>query len=503
MGWSLKHLFVQQGRHRYNYDMQMGIGEMRTMTPKWGEITAGEIVTPIQGELISGQADTVFKGISTDTRTIVPGQLFLAIKGERFDGHDFLEKAIDKGASGLVMERRRRFKIPTMGNTAIIIVSDTLKALGDLAGWWRRMHHASVAAITGSVGKTTVKEMTATILALNHKTLKNRGNLNNLIGLPLTLLSMDEEDRRAVLEMGMNRPGEIGRLTEIADPDIGLITNVAGVHLEGLGDITGVARAKAELLEKISPKARIVINGDDRLLRQVAAPFPKRLITYGLGSGNDIQALEIRDFRESGLSFTLRYPANSMRVRINVPGAHNIYNALAASAIAISMHERPEHIVKGLESFKGIPSRFTLISLSRDITLVDDTYNANPASLQAALNTIKNLAADKKRIVVGLGEMMELGNKTVSAHLEAGDMVAKIGASHLFAMGEHAREMIRGALSGGLPQKHATEVYSHEEMAIRIRDILLDGDLILLKGSRKMRLETVTEYLKKHLSEAD
>lgn len=477
--------------------MQMSNRETCSMIPKWGEITAGEIVTPIQGELISGKADTVFKGISTDTRTILPGQLFLAIKGERFDGHDFLEKAINKGAVGLVMEKRRRFEIPRIGNTAIIIVSDSLKALGNLAGWWRRMHHASIAAITGSVGKTTVKEMTATIFSLNQKTLKNQGNFNNLIGLPLTLLSMDEQDRRAVLEMGMNRPGEIARLTEIADPDVGLITNVARVHLEGLGNIAGVARAKAELMEKISPKARLVINGDDRLLMQVAAPFHKRLITYGIGSDNDIQALQIQDFRESGSSFTLQYPNHSIRVRINVPGAHNIYNALAASAIAVCMNESPDYIVRGLECFKGITGRFNRLSLSRDITLVDDTYNANPASLKAAVNTIKDLAAGEKRIIVGLGEMMELGSETVSAHLEAGDMVAKIGASYLFAMGEHAREMIRGAVDAGLPPKQAIEVYSHEEMALQIRDTLQDGDLILLKGSRKMRLEKVAEHLRK------
>ena len=472
------------------------------MSPKWGEITAGEILTPIQGELISGPASSKFAGLSTDTRDIKPGQLFLALKGEYFDGHDFLAKAIEKGASGLVANKSQHLDIPANSNVAFIVVPDSLKALGDLAGWWRRLHHVKVAAITGSVGKTTVKEMAADILGLTEKTLKNPGNLNNLIGLPLTILTVTEKDRRAVLEMGMNRPGEIARLTEIADPDIGLITNVAKAHLEGVGDIMGVARAKAELLENISPNAQLIINGDDQLLVKTASPFRKRLIMYGINAKNDIQATKIQDLGQAGISFELQYSGKSLPAQINVPGMHNLYNALAASAIAICVDESPDHITKGLSIYKGVKGRFSLIPLSGDIMLVDDTYNANPASLRAAMNAVQELAQNR-RLIVGLGEMMELGKETVSAHLEAGYMAATMGASHLFTMGEHAQEMISGALDAGFPSDKAMMVYSHDEMAKRMMDIMQHGDLILLKGSRKMRLETTIEKIKGCLLKED
>lgn len=474
---------------------------IRAMTPKWGEITAGEIMTPIQGELISGGLDTVLAGLSTDTREIMPGQVFLALRGERFDGHDFLDKAIEKGASCLILEQGYPVHISAMGNASILAVSDTLTALGDLAGWWRRSHPVRVAAVTGSMGKTTVKEMAASILGLSRKTLKNKGNLNNLIGLPLTILSMDEGHDLAVLEMGMNRPGEIGRLTEIADPDIGLITNVAKVHLEGVGDIMGVARAKAELLYKISSEARIIINGDDPLLWDVASPFRNRLMTYGTGPKNDIRATNVRDHGEEGVTFTLLYANHSIPIQISVPGKHNLYNALAASAIAIGMNVSSDNIINGLKQYQGVKGRFTLIALRDGITLVDDTYNANPASLKAALDAAKTLAADKKRIIVGLGEMMELGNETMSAHQEVGRLVAAVGASYLFVMGDHAREIIFGALDAGFPWENARAVQSHEEMSQQIKNVVQHSDLILLKGSRKMRLELISESLKGLLSE--
>ena len=270
------------------------------MKAKWGEITAGAITAPIQGELISGPPEAVLGGLSTDSRKIIPGQLFWALKGERYDGHDFVEQAIDKGAAGIVMAKGYRPEIPAGRNPVVIAVTDTLKAIGDLGNWWRRQHSIPVAAITGSVGKTTTKEMAASILGLHAKTLKNEGNLNNLIGLPLTLLLLEEAHRRAVLEMGMNRPGEVARLTEIADPDIGLITNVAKAHLEGLGNIEAVARAKVEMLEKMSKEAQTILNGDDGLLMKVASPIQRRVITYGLGPRHPIRADKIRSLGKEG-----------------------------------------------------------------------------------------------------------------------------------------------------------------------------------------------------------
>lgn len=467
------------------------------MTAEWGKITAKDIIKPLKGKLISGTAGPVLTGVSTDSRKIETGNLFLALMGERYDGHDFMEQAIEQGASGVVIEKGRKKDISANNVAAIIEVQDTLKALGDLAGWWRHEHNVLVVAITGSSGKTTVKEMTANILGLGARTIKNEGNLNNLIGLPQSLLKLGRKERRAVLEMGMNRPGEIGRLTEIADPDIGLITNVARVHLEGLGDIKGVARAKAELLERISDEGQVILYGDDALLMKEALRFKRGIITtYGLGPDNEIRADKIKSLGWDGTLFDLQYHGESVTIRLKVPGRQNIFNALAAAAIALCAEESFEHIVEGLGSFEGIRGRFMPFSLPDDVILVDDTYNSNPYSLRAALDSIKEIEGCSRRLIVGLGEMMELGKETARSHFEAGDMVAESGASYLFAMGDHACEMVKGALEKGLPSERAVEVESHQDMAQKIGEVVKKGDLILLKGSRKMGLEKVFQSLK-------
>jgi UDP-N-acetylmuramoyl-tripeptide--D-alanyl-D-alanine ligase len=466
------------------------------MAASWGEVTLKEIIAAIKGDLISGPRDLFIEGLSTDTREIKKGDLFIALKGERYDGHDFVKLAIDKGAAGIVLRKDSKPEIPKAKNPALITVTDTLHALGDLAGWWRHQQRVRVTAITGSAGKTTTKEMTAGILEIGASTLKNEGNFNNLVGLPLTLLMLKKDHRKTVLEMGMNRPGEIARLTEIADPDIGVITNVGRAHLEGVGDIRGVARAKVELLEKISADSQVLLNGDDDLLMEVAKPFPKIVSTYGFGAGNHIKAENISNLGHEGSSFELQHEGGSFILRVKVPGMLNVRNALAASAIALHMETPVDHIVQGLKSFKGIKGRFMQTKLPSGALLVDDTYNSNPTSLKAALNALKDLKTGGERVLVGLGEMMELGHETVPAHFEAGGMVAEIGADFFTAMGEHAKEMIKGALEKGLPSKRALLVETHEEMAQALRDMMAEGDLILLKGSRKAGLEKVVENLK-------
>jgi UDP-N-acetylmuramoyl-tripeptide--D-alanyl-D-alanine ligase len=463
---------------------------------KWGEITVEEILSPMRGELITGPKESCLTGLSTDTREVTPGQLFWALKGERHDGHDYIQSAVEKGASGIVINKDYKPEILQRNDCAVITVNDTLEALGDLARWWRDKHSVRVAVITGSVGKSTTKEMAASILGLRAETLKNRGNLNNLVGLPLTIFQLTENHKRAVLEMGMNQPGEIARLTEIANPDVGLITNVARAHLEGVGSIDGVAKAKVELLEKISSDGRVLLNGDDELLMRAASPFGRKVTTYGLGSGNEIRAENIRNLGREGVSFELRYDGNSISIRIRVPGVQNVVNALAASAIAISMKESPDTIVKGLNSFEGMYGRFMLVPLPNNVTLVDDTYNSNPASLKAAIDSLKELIAVRGRVIVGLGEMLELGDETLSAHREAGGMVADLGAYFFLAMGEHAREMVDGAVGRGFPPERARVVDTHQEMGQQIKEIMKQGDLILLKGSRRVGLERVSQMLK-------
>ena len=467
------------------------------MAARWGGITAGEIVASIKGEIISGRDDLIFKGLSTDSRHLKVGDLFWALRGERFDGHDYVRQAVEKGAAGVAIEKGEGVELFQAENPSVIGVRDTLKALGDLAGWWRQQHGNPVAAITGSTGKTTTKEMTAQIFEVGGRTLKNRGNFNNLIGLPLTLLSMEDAHRRVVLEMGMNRAGEIGRLTEIADPNVGLITNVARAHLEGLGDIRGVARAKVELLEKISSGSQVILNGDDELLLETASSFNRSVTTFGMKAENDIRARKIKNMGSEGFSFELEHHGKVIPVRLGVPGYQNIYNAMASSAIALCLNEPPENIIEGLSRFQGVKGRFMLTRLEGGIMLVDDTYNSNPYSLRVAINSLRDLTVKGGRVIVGLGEMMELGDETVSAHLEAGGMVAELGVSYFVAIGSHAEDLVKGAMNQGLPSERTAIVDTHREMARKLWDVLETGDIIFLKGSRIAGLEKVVEWLKR------
>jgi UDP-N-acetylmuramoyl-tripeptide--D-alanyl-D-alanine ligase len=297
--------------------------------------------------------------------------------------------------------------------------------------------------------------------------------------------------------MGMNRSGEIGRLTEIASPDIGVITNVAQAHLEGLGDIRGVARAKTELLAKISPRGRVLVHGDDPILMEAAGARGKDLITFGLGEGNAIRARNIRGLGPEGSAFEVQDRDKVFPVRLRVPGTHNILNALAASAVALEMGASEVQVQEGLEGFIGIPGRFSLISLPGGALLVDDTYNANPSSVKAALDSVRDLKEGGGRLLVGLGEMMELGRESAALHLEAGGMAAEAGAHWLAAMGEHAGDMVKGAVERGLPAERALAVGSHREMAKAIAKIMRRGDLILIKGSRRVGLERVVERIRR------
>jgi UDP-N-acetylmuramoyl-tripeptide--D-alanyl-D-alanine ligase len=476
------------------------------MPATWGAITVKEILGPIDGNLVLGGADAVLGGISTDSRTLRPGDLFWALIGETYDGHDFAVKAAQKGAAALVVGRpwlgfeRSKAVLEAMAaaypETAVVAVADTLKALGDLAGWWRHRQAARVVGITGSAGKTTTKEMTAAILGLGRKTLKNPGNFNNLIGLPLTLLGLDQTYEYAVLEMGMNRPGEIARLTDIADPEVGVILNVGMAHLQGLSDLDGVARAKTEMVERISTRGLMILNGDDGPLMKRASLFSKRMITFGLGPDNDVRATGISDHGPEGTRFILTYQGNAWPVHVKAPGRHNLTNGLAAAAVGLSLHEPVENIVRGLASFSAVPGRFEVIPLGRGILLVDDTYNANPSSLGAAIESARSLVAPGGRIIVGLGEMLELGDAAVRAHREAGRNLAERGASRMFIMGEHAPDVVAGARGAGMDQGSLHVVNTHEEMAGEIILAASEGDLILLKGSRRMHLEKVADGLR-------
>jgi UDP-N-acetylmuramoyl-tripeptide--D-alanyl-D-alanine ligase len=467
------------------------------MPAVWGEISAAEIANEISGSWVSGERGTMLRGVSTDSRNIGAGEIFWALQGERFDGHDFVEHAVNRGAAGVVVEAGRRHTIPKGERPFVISVADSLKALGDFAAWWRQQHRQKVIAITGSVGKTTTKEMTACILEMGGSTLKNPGNYNNLIGLPLTLLSLEKGHQRGVVEMGMNRPGEIARLTEIADPDVGVITNVGMAHVEGLRNLRSVARAKVELVEKLSQHAKAVLNGDDSLLVKTASIFGRETISFGLGNRNDVRGRSVRNLGQNGIAYDLEYQGASWPINVRVPGLQNVHNSLAAATACLSLEASFENIVEGLSHFTGIKGRFMAVNLAEGITLMDDTYNANPQSLKAALRSLPAFVKERSRIIVGLGDMLELGEAAVPAHEDAGRWVAQLGTEYFAAIGEHAHVMTKAATRAGMPEAKAEVVTTHAEMVQKIKENMKAGDLIFLKGSRRMALEKVVEELKR------
>jgi len=467
------------------------------MGAKWGEIAVKELVSALGARQISGSPNELVRGLSTDSRKMVPGHIFLALRGERYDGHNFLAQAVDAGAAGVITEPN--IAIPEelqTNNLVVIAVPSTLKALGDLALWWRRQWGGRVIAITGSNGKSTTKEMAASILSLKANTAKSPGNFNNLIGLPLAILSLEEDDKMAVLEMGMNRPGEIARLTQIAEPDIGLITNVARAHLEGLDDLNGVVKAKGELLKAMNRDSSAILNGDNEFSARLASTFQGPTVTFGLGKTNQVRAGNIRRIGDCTQTFTIYADSEPVQVRINLPGIHNVFNALGGAAIARCLSISKELIARGLEGFRPLKGRFQIIDLKRGIKIIDDTYNSNPSSLKAALQTIRELRVKDQGLVVGLGEMMELGKEASRCHFDAGQLIAGMGARYLVVMGEHGHQVIEGACKGGIDTRQTYLATNHAEMSDAIAGNTREGDIVFLKGSRKVALDKVVEVIK-------
>jgi UDP-N-acetylmuramoyl-tripeptide--D-alanyl-D-alanine ligase len=449
---------------------------------------------------VSGPPDAPLSGLSTDSRTLTPGQVFLALRGERYDGHDFLSDAVNGGAAAVIVETPTTAPQEVSAqNLAVITVKSTLDALGDLALWWRKHWPGRVIAITGSNGKSTTKEMAASILFLEANIKKSPGNYNNLIGLPLTILSLEGVHQAAVLEMGMNRPGEIRRLAQIADPHIGLITNIAQAHLEGLGNLQGVVEAKAELLEMMSSHATAILNGDDQQYPELASRFSGRTITFGLGSTNAVRAENTRKVDDNAQAFDICLPEERIPVRIRLPGIHNVLNALGAAAIAYGLSLSKGSIARGLEQFVPLKGRFQVTRLNGDIRIIDDTYNANPSSLGAALNTVQELRSEKQGLVVGLGEMLELGTQAPQLHRDAGRLIAETGTRYLVALGEHGAEIVKGACKGGMDSGQTHLAKSHGEMIDVLKAQVREHDIVFLKGSRRAFLDKVVEGIKDFL----
>jgi UDP-N-acetylmuramoyl-tripeptide--D-alanyl-D-alanine ligase len=424
-------------------------------------------------------ADVAFRGLSTDSRRPMPGALFFALQGPNFDGHTYVDAARAQGAVAAAVSRPCTSPLPQ------IRVSDTRLALGQLSANWRNRFEIPVIAITGSNGKTTVRAMTAAILARCGNTLSTRGNLNNDIGLPLTLARLASEDDYAVIEMGANHPGEIAYLTGIARPTIGVVTNAGPAHLEGFGDLSGVARAKGELFAGLAADGVAVINAEDEfapLWRGLAAHC--RTVEFGLHAGVDVSAQWHGDAGGSDIELTT--PAGSLALRLPLPGRHNVMNALAAATVAQLAGAGLDDIRLGLEALVPVAGRFNVHRLPGDIMLIDDTYNANPGSLQAALDVLSQADCDTWLV---LGDMGELGAGATELHRRAGEQARAAGVTCLYGLGDLARAAVEAFAGPG------AAFDSPERLLDGLREKLRGPLYILVKGSRRMRMERVVEGL--------
>lgn len=420
-------------------------------------------------------ADAEFSGVSTDTRTLRHGDLFVALVGPNFDGHDFLSAAAGKGAIGALVSRTQ---VATM---TTVQVADTRLGLGQLAAYWRQQFQIPVIAVTGSNGKTTVKNMITAVLAETGPGLSTVGNLNNDIGVPLTLLRLKPGDRYAVIEMGMNHAGEIAYLTRLTRPTIALINNAAEAHLAGLGSIEAVANAKGEIHSGLTADGIAIINADDRyadLWRGLAGSH--RIITFALDHRADVSA--DYELSTTGSTIHLRTPQGEISMRLSLLGRHNVMNALAASSAALAAGASLADIQAGLEKLRSVSGRLEVKPGLNGSRVLDDTYNANPGSLAAGVEVLKSAAGERALV---LGDMGELGDAARDIHRRVGLLAKSLGIEHLYAVGELTQDAVESFGKG------ARHFASHEALIEALRANLHAGMTVLVKGSRLMKMERV------------
>jgi UDP-N-acetylmuramoyl-tripeptide--D-alanyl-D-alanine ligase len=468
--------------------------------------TINDILAATRGALVHRGRWEAFFGVSTDSRTAQTGQLFIPLSGERHDGHDFIPKALHRGVRGVLLEKRvpgaagagTDFKpAPAMPpEITVIAVNDTLAALGNLAHAWRGRFAVPVVAVTGSCGKTTTKEMIAQVLAASFRVHKNSLNLNNLIGLPLTLLEMEPGHEAAVVEMGMNRFGEIRRLTQIAAPTVGVLTNVYGAHTEGVGDVAGVARAKGELIGALDRQARLVYNADDPWVAALARNFRGQTLSFGLGAGAGLRAGERHPQGSQGQSARLFYQGQSWQLDLPAAGEHLLYNALAATAVGLALGLRPMETAAALREFRPLARRSQVVTLPHGVHLLNDCYNANPGSVAMALKTLAELR-NRGRTAAALGDMLELGAVAAQEHRKIGRLAAQSGVDYLVIYGNFRLEVAAGAREGGLAEARIFPIAHLAEGARVLEELLGPGDWLLVKGSRAMHMEGLVDLLEK------
>jgi UDP-N-acetylmuramoyl-tripeptide--D-alanyl-D-alanine ligase len=457
-------------------------------------LDAGWVSRAVGGTVASGGADRVLTGVVIDSRIVGGGDLFVAIRGPRFDGHDFVADAVRGGAAAVVVEPRAGVRGAAAG-AAVIEVADTLKALQDLGHAVRRASGATVVAITGSAGKTTTKEAIAALLTPRFRVVRNKGNLNNHIGLPLSLMELRTGPDVAVMELGMNHAGEISTLVSIAQPDVRVWTNVGDAHIGFFASADAIADAKAEILERASRGTLLVCNADDaRVMARVGA-FVGRTVTFGTSEGATVRASGVEDLGLDGMRAHVTTGRGSGVLETPLLGRGNLSNVLAAAAVALELSVPFEEVVAGVAALRPADRRGVVHPLRDGIRLVDDSYNSSPAALGRALDVIAHDARARRKVAV-LGEMLELGEHALALHRESGRRAAAAGLARLFAIGgPAARALAEAAVAAGMPSASVTWFEGSDQAAGAVVSSLEPGDLVLVKGSRGVRTDVVADRI--------
>lgn len=439
--------------------------------------------------------------ISLDTRSLQFGDLFLALRGDRFDGHDFVATALLRGAVGAIVIDSfdvSRFVLKRGSKRTrpfILGVSDPLYAYQQLASYHRSRFQIPVVAVTGSNGKTTTKEMVASVMAHRWKILKTEGNLNNRVGVPQILLRLNDRHQGAVIEMGVDNLSQTTRLCEIARPTIGIITNIGPDHLEFFGTMEVSAQAKAEMLDLLPPDGVAILNADDSYYDYLASRARCRVVSFGFSSKADVRAMDLKSDGRNGTTFRLQLPGTVRHTmaHIRVQGDHNVTNALAAGAVGSILGLPGGVIAQGLSRFRPAAMR-SQVRMSQGVKLIVDCYNANPASMKAAVQLLAQMGAKRKKIAV-LGDMLELGPNAAQMHEEVGGFLARQGIDRLVACGPLGRSLAKGARQAGMDQSHILEVPDARAAAAAVKPVVKPGDAVLIKASRGMKLEFVADAL--------
>ena len=445
-------------------------------------ITVKELCAAVRGTLLQGDETTKLLGVNTDSRTVKEGEVFLPLAGERFDGHDYMAKALENGAAGCLCARVPETLFP---GKFCIRVPDTLLALKDLAAWYRARFNLPVVQVTGSVGKTTTKEMIASVLGAKFNTLKTAANYNNEIGTPQTLLGLSRAHQAAVIETGMDRAGQIRYLGEMVKPDIAVITNVGDMHIEYLGSRENILKAKCEIFENLSPDGLAVLNGDDALLNTVS--LPQKILRCGLSEHCDVRVSEVEDLGIDGVRCAVTTKKERYALSVPAPGTHMVYAAAMAAAIGEYLGETKEEIERGVAAYEPSGSRMHVLRLSENRRLLDDCYNAGPQSMEASLRV---LAASGGKTAAVIGDMAELGGLTERAHREIGALTRELGIDTVIAIGERAKYFREGNPS-------AQWFAGVDEAMDAVRAAFAPDTAMLVKASHSMHFEKIVEELTK------